>query len=275
MYNLTAALDQDYPTRRFAELSLRAADMRVAVERLLGGWGPTHPDATPPTTESVRHLLRQTQALEADYMAHLDALPLAWKAMTLRYMTAADAPIMGGIAYEGRIDAYVDLFLCYILNWARAAMLYSRNTILRCTAWLLGPDRDYRDTPEYTDAIERTQTLITDIVASVPYGFGVMRMGQEQPQKDSSYRPPSLTGVFCIWPVFAAASSDFATDAQRVFLRKTLKYVAEEIGIAQASVLAGVCFDGNIPSLSSQVFLSFFFFSPLFCHNNSTNTNTI
>lgn len=196
-----------------------------------------------PTREAVQALLQVTEDLEADYKAHTRSLPLAWKAMTMRYMTAADSPIMGGIAYTGRIDAYIDMFICYILNWARAARLYIRNTALRCRAWLLGPERDYTESLEYQASAALGQELVEDIVSSVPYVFGAARPGSQAPQSPSqSYQPPSLAGVFCMWPVFAAASSDFATETQRVFLKKTLKYISEEMGIGQAAILAGVRF---------------------------------
>lgn len=225
----------------------------MAVERILGGWSPTHRSTgATPTAPQVEALLHTADALEADYDAHIRSLPLTWKAMTLRYMAASDPTIMRGIAYEGRVDAYVDMFICYILNWARAARLYVRYCALRCHAWLLGPERDYRDTVEYARAAELGATLIEDTVASVPYVFGAVRLGQSsssfsssssptsQVQMGSQYQPPSLAGVFCMWPVFAASSSDFATETQRVFLKKTLKFIAEEIGIGQAAILAGV-----------------------------------
>lgn len=178
--------------------------------------------------------------------------------MTMRYMTAADPTIMGGIAYVGRIDAYIDMFICYILNWARAARLYIRNTALRCHAWLVGPERDYRESPEYQVSAALGQTIVEDIVASVPYVFGAARAGQaaQQAQKQP-YQPPSLAGVFCMWPVFAAASSDFATETQREFLKKTLKYISEEMGIGQAAILAGVSllfiYHFPLPPFSSHV----------------------
>lgn len=248
LYRLTDELEQEATQRRFGELSLRAADLRVAVERLLGGWSPAHrPSGALPTPEAVAALLRAADALEADYDAHVRSLPLTWRGMTLRYMSASSSPpdptVMRGIAYEGRVDAYVDMFICYILNWARAARLYVRYCALRCHAWLLGPERDYRDTPEYARAAALGATLIEDTVASVPYVFGAVRLGGDAVQSSSpggaQYQPPSLAGVFCMWPVFAAASSDFATETQRVFLKKTLKFIAEEIGIGQAAILAG------------------------------------
>lgn len=213
----------------------------MAVERLLGGWSPAHPSSSEaPTRGQVEGLARAADELEADYDAHVRSLPLTWKAMTLRYMDASGPTIMRGIAYEGRVDAYVDMFICYILNWARAARLYIRYCALRCHAWLLGPERDYRDTPEYARAAALGAALIEDTVASVPYVFGAARPGQGQVQAGPLYQPPSLAGVFCMWPVFAASSSDFATETQRVFLKKTLRFISEEIGIGQAAILAGV-----------------------------------
>ncbi|KUI71523.1 White-opaque regulator 1 [Cytospora mali] len=244
LYNLTDAFDQDPAQRRFAELSLRAADVRVAIESLLGGWGPSHPAHIEPTREAIESVLREADALEADYAEHFRFLPIAWKGMTVRYMTHTDPTIMAGIPYVGRVDAYIDMFICYILNWARAARLYIRNTAMRCRAWLLGPEQDCCQTPEYAEARRLSEEIIGDIVASVPYVFGAARIGSGQTQAPSMsaggrFSPPSLAGVFVMWPVFAAASSDYTTDAQRAFLKRTLKYISEEIGIGQAAILAG------------------------------------
>ncbi|POS75699.1 hypothetical protein DHEL01_v205916 [Diaporthe helianthi] len=249
LYNLTNSFTQDPSQHRFATLSLRAADLRVSVERLLGGWGLGHtPSAHPPPRAAVEALLRDADALEADYAAHVANLPIAWKGMTVRIMTADDPAIMGGIAYVGRVDAYIDMFICYILNWARAARLYVRNTALRCRAWLLGPEEgagDYRDGPEYEASRVLCEALIADIAASVPYVFGAGRAaaaaasgGLGYGPDAGRYQPPSLAGVFCMWPVFAAASSDFASETQRTFMKRTLKYISDEMGIGQAAILA-------------------------------------
>lgn len=252
LYHLTEEFEQDPSQHRFAELSLRAADLRVGVERVLGGWGLGHaPLPHPPPRETIEALLREADALEADYEAHVSALPIAWKGMTVRCMTRADPAIMGGIAYVGRVDAYIDMFICYILNWARAARLYVRNTAMRCRAWLLGPEGDYREGPEYEATRVLCEALIADIVASVPYVFGAARAssGYNEGAGGGRYQPPSLAGVFCMWPVFAAASSDYATETQRTFMKRTLKYISEEMGIGQAAILAGV--SGTISSSSS------------------------
>ncbi|KAH8761698.1 hypothetical protein F5883DRAFT_127878 [Diaporthe sp. PMI_573] len=237
LYNLTDSFEQDPSQHRFAELSLRAADLRVSVERLLGGWGLGHaPLRHPPPRGTVEALLREADALEADYAAHVANLPIAWKGITVRCITADDPAIMGGIAYVGRVDAYIDMFICYILNWARAARLYVRNTAMRCRAWLLGPEGDYREGPEYEATRELCEALIADIAASVSYVFAAGRATSGY--TEGRYQPPSLAGVFCMWPVFAAASSDFATETQRTFMKRTLKYISEEMGIGQAAILA-------------------------------------
>lgn len=172
----------------------------------------------------------------------------------MRYMTASDPTIMGGIPYEGRVDAYADMVICYILNWARAARLYIRYCGLRCHAWLLGPDGDYRDTPAYASAAALGAMLIQDIVSSIPYVFGAARLDMtRQTAFGERYQPPSLSGMFCMWPVFAASSSDFATETQRTFLKRALKYISEEMGIGQAAILAGVS------RLFSSFLLSFYF----------------
>lgn len=209
----------------------------MRVESLLGGWGPGHASDFTPDGAAVASLLGAAEALEAEYAAYVKALPMAWTPLTVRYMTEADPTIMAGIPYAGRVDAYVDMFVCYYLNWARAARLYVHNIALRCRAWLAGPDADHAALPEWAAARVVCRALIADIVASVPYVFGWAHT-----RHAPGSQPPSLSGLFCMWPVFAAASSDFATEPQRVFLKRTLRYVSEEMGIGQAAILAGVCF---------------------------------
>lgn len=256
LFKLSEAYEQEPSQRRFGELSLRAADLRVTVERYLGGWSPSHPSGDKPTREKIESLMHDADILEAEYEAHIASLPLAWKAMTLRYMTTSDPPIMGGIRYEGRVDAYADMFICYLLNWSRAARLYIRYCSLRCQAWLLGPEKDWRATPNYAYAETLCKDLIDDIIGSVPYVFGATRTAPN-PVPGDQYQPPSLAGVFCMWPVFAAASSDFTNESQRSFLKQTLKYITEEMGIGQAAILAGVSVP--IPPLVFFFFLSLFF----------------
>jgi hypothetical protein len=43
-----------------------------------------------------------------------------------------------------------------------------------------------------------------------------------------------------MWPLFAAAASDFASPSQRIFLRGRLKHVAQIMGINQALILSEV-----------------------------------
>ena len=60
-----------------------------------------------------------------------------------------------------------------------------------------------------------------------------------------------VAASFLMWPLFAASTSDFCTESQRVFLRGRLAYIRDEMGISQAEILMNVCivllhFPGNL-----------------------------
>jgi hypothetical protein len=61
--------------------------------------------------------------------------------------------------------------------------------------------------------------LIEDIVASVPYFFGWN--AETDPatatRNDSDIDIKGVSRIFLMWPLFAAASSDFCSDSQRAF----------------------------------------------------------
>jgi hypothetical protein len=134
--------------------------------------------------------------------------------------------------------------MAYKYNIVRSCRLFIYTTILRCVAWL-GKSQDYRLTPEYTTASRICRQLVEDIVASVPYFFGWNSENDGAMKARANFACGStddlavkpLTGIFVMWPLFAAAASDFATPSQRIFLRGRLKHVAEIMGINQALIL--------------------------------------
>jgi len=100
-------------------------------------------------------------------------------------------------------------------------------------------------TPEYTTASRVCRQLVEDVVASVPYCFGWNREKDEAMADKSNFAcgvsdDPAvkpLTGIFIMWPLFVAASSDFASPSQRMFLRGRLKNISESMGITQAMIM--------------------------------------
>ena len=201
-------------------------------------------------SEAISALIARMQATDDKAVAWFDALPEHW-----RYVTVAwEDHVPGGDlsraeVFPGRVDVYRDFWISSVVNMARVSRVALHSTILRCVAWNCAP-ADYRTTPEYAAAARVCTDVNTDILASVPYHLGwhlrrpeLMRMvdlsgfgcGDEDASK-------SLPGYFLNIPLAAVQNQDFCSDSQRAWARGRLRYVARELGVRYAGVLAKVRF---------------------------------
>ncbi|KAK0109827.1 hypothetical protein ONS95_002498 [Cadophora gregata] len=194
--------------------------------------------------EKVLKLLQRAEALDKQYIDWIQSLPPAWQINTVAFIDGEVPDLPNSVIHPGRVDAYGEMWMAYKYNIVRGCRLFIYTTILRCVAWL-GDNSDYRLTPEYATATQICRGLIEDIVASVPYFFGWNR-GKNPSMADRSNfacgehdptRVKPLAGIFSMWPIFAAASSDFASPSQRIFLRGRLKHIADMMGINQALIM--------------------------------------
>lgn len=227
----------------FAILNLKMAALRADNDQTT-----TLKTHTAENVEKVLKLLRRAEALDQDYMDWIKDLPPNWEIKTVSWIDGEVSDLENSLVHPGRVDAYGELWMAYKYNIVRGCRLFIWTVILRCVAWL-GDPRDYRLTPEYAMATRVCQQLVEDIVSSVPYFFGWNRTTNSAMADKSNFacgatdytavRP--LAGLFVMWPLFAAASSDFASPSQRIFLRARLKYVAEIMGINQALIMWQVC----------------------------------
>ncbi|KUJ15368.1 uncharacterized protein LY89DRAFT_588204 [Mollisia scopiformis] len=234
----------DSIVQSFATINLKMAALRADNDQTT-----TLKTHTADNVEKVLALLRRAESLDQEYIEWIKALPANWAIKTVSWIDDEVPDLENSVVHPGRVDTYGELWMAYKYNIVRGCRLFIWTVILRCVAWL-GDPRDYRLTPEYTTASRICQQLVEDVVASVPYFFGWNR-DKDSAMVDrsqyacgatdySSVKP--LAGIFVMWPLFAAASSDFASPSQRVFLRGRLKFVAEMMGINQALILFQVRF---------------------------------
>jgi hypothetical protein len=229
----------DKIVQTFANINLKMAALRADTDQTT-----TLQIHSVENTEKVMKLLRRAEALDQEYLEWIKALPAGWEIKTVAWVDGDVKNLSTSLVHPGRVDAYGELWMAYKYNIVRACRLFIWTTILRCAAWL-GVPQDYRLTPEYTVAARICRQLIEDIVASVPYFFGWNSKNDGAmnaranfacgTNDDPAVKP--LAGIFVMWPLFAAAASDFASPSQRIFLRGRLKHVAEIMGINQALIL--------------------------------------
>lgn len=199
--------------------------------------------------EKILAILRKVQEIEKGYVEWETSLPVNWLYTTVAWVDQdpnidlKDAP-----AYPGKLDSYNDLWMASVWNLARSTRIFASGLAIRCAAWLYAP-LDYRTTPEYISAAKLGSDLIAAIASSIPYhlGWGNSIDLEEYGHPNFacgdnfSQGPKGLAAMFCIWPLFAAASSDFALPSQRTWLLGRLRYIGETVGIQQAAIYKDVC----------------------------------
>lgn len=242
----TSFASEDKVQHEVSVLNLKVADLRAESHRIC--------TLEAHTTENIGKVLshlRKAELIEEEYVQWSENLPDEWTPRVAAWIDEiAEKDLAFATCFPGRVDIYAELWMATTHNIARASRLFILTTILRCTAWL-SSGLDYRLAPEYVDVSRKASLLIDDIISSVPFFFGWNIKDNDFPMVENSYFPcgnnsrisgKGVTGVWAIWPVFAAAASDFASDSQRLWLRGRLKYIAEDLGIRQAEMLLRVCY---------------------------------
>ncbi|KAF7916393.1 uncharacterized protein EAE98_010693 [Botrytis deweyae] len=237
----TSFASEDKVQHDVSVLNLKVADLRAETHRICALEGHTTENI-----EKVLNHMKKAERIEKEYVDWYSNLPEEWTPKVAAWVDdTVEKDLEFTACYPGRVDVYGELWMATTHNIVRASRLFILTTILRCTAWITA-DLDYKLTPEYVKVSRQASVLIEDIVSSIPFFFGWKAPDAEFPLSDNSYFPcgndskisgKGVTGVWAIWPVFAAAASDFATSSQRLWLRGRLKYIAEHLGIRQAEVL--------------------------------------
>ncbi|CAG8979510.1 hypothetical protein HYALB_00004962 [Hymenoscyphus albidus] len=224
-------------SHQFASLNIRVAKLRADNDRITSN--RSREDAG-----DVIALLKRAQDLEKEYAEWFAGLTGEWAFRTVSWMDHHEIDLANSVVHPGKIDSYSQMYMAYHHNIGRSSRLFIWTTIFRCVAWLCGED-NYKLTEEYATGSQVCHRLIEDIVASVPFIFGWNKETVTAMRDPSCFacgtpdavQVKSLWGIFVMWPMFAAAVSDFAMPSERIFLRGRLKYIAENMGIYQAAII--------------------------------------
>ncbi|KAK4099939.1 hypothetical protein N658DRAFT_474304 [Parathielavia hyrcaniae] len=236
---------------------LKAGELRADVTRVLASAA-----RTPENMALVQDLVRRAQALDKDATAWMSSVPEAWRYRTLCWQSHSLA-VPGGSnssdyaraeVFPGRVDVYNDFWVASVWNQARAARLIVMSIAVRCAAWLCSPV-DYRTTPEYATASRVCADNIADILASVPYHLGWHNKRREMfPGEDGAAFAcgdengmKGLAGYFLTWPLACIMMQDYATDAQRAYVKGRLHHIGDELGIKYAHIITQLHF--RVPSM--------------------------
>lgn len=225
--------------RRYAALNIRLVDLRAENNNVT-----TQVPRNTDSTVKVIQLLQKAKTLEEDYRQWYNSLPSSSDSAMAWVDENTDANLATSITHPERVDRYEELGVAYAYNIARSSQILIWTVILRCVAWLSNPT-DYRISTEFRDASRICLELVQDIVSSIPYFF-VWDQGTSSVVANkirSSCENVALNGVsatFLMWPLYVAGTSDFATRSQRIFMRGKLAFIAESVGISQATLMLKV-----------------------------------
>lgn len=195
--------------------------------------------------------------MEQEFKEWEESLPDFWRPKTTAWVdNVPGGDLMKAEVSPGRVDMYEDLFIANAWNHARVSRQFVSGLVVRCAAWICHPV-DYRTTPEYATSARLGIDMVTDILASIPYflGWRLDENGTLIPGdlsgfgtgRDDITSPSALGGWLCIWPLFCATCSDYATDSQRTWIRGRMNLIGEVMGLNQARVIGSV---RPLPSLS-------------------------
>lgn len=118
--------------------------------------------------EKVVDLLRRAERLERQYGQWIEALPSSWVARTSDWSEFEPSDLAASLVYPGKVYTFGDLWMANKYNVARSCRILIWSTILRCIAWLTGPN-DYMMASQYIEGSRKCRTLIKEITASVPF----------------------------------------------------------------------------------------------------------
>lgn len=237
--------------QRFA---IKAAEIRAEVARVMSTM-----QRTSTSTQIMMTIIRKCQKLDLDIQSWMQTRPEDWQCKTVAWESSI--PSNGDYTkldvFPGRIDVFTDLYIASVWSLARTTRMLMATTIMRCAAWVVAPV-DYRTTSEYATSSRICIEMVTDIIASIPFHFGLQ---QRRPSLINDSNKSSfacgngmstscLAGYMAVWPLGHIYHSDFSTDNQVAWVGGRLKYIGDVLGVKYALIVRSV--RAIIISLSNQ-----------------------
>ena len=223
--------------------ALRTSELRAETSKLM-----TTVQRDPETLELMLEIAGRVQLLDQQVASWLVSLPEEYRFKTLCWQELPQRPPLSlpdADVFPGRVDVYPDFIIAQSWNMARATRLILASLNIRLTAWICSPV-DYRTTPEYATSKLICEGIISDAIASIPYHLGWHTRRKEL------FDNPELLGFACglensskilsahfaAWPLACVHTNDIATEAQREWCKGRLHYIASELGLKYAQLLA-------------------------------------
>jgi hypothetical protein len=134
-----------------------------------------------------------------------------------------------------KIHSYLDLYVAGVWNMQRTARLLAISLMLHSSQALDGGNR--------TQLITGAEAVVHSILMSIPFHLSESLQDYDSRATHSEQikKPGRLLGGFLLLhPLYVITQLPFLPDAVRNTSQKWLKWIAEEMGIGQAKVMASV-----------------------------------
>jgi hypothetical protein len=138
--------------------------------------------------------------------------------------------------WQGNVDTYLDLYVSSAWNIFRTARLLLITLIIKLSGT---PGSDDRSVSHLLIA----NRIVEDIVASIPYHLVDSLpafLSKLAASTEITNPGRSLGGLLLMHPLYVASKTPFISRNMREYMRKCLKWIGSNMGLAQATLLARV-----------------------------------
>ncbi|GAB1313646.1 White-opaque regulator 1 [Madurella fahalii] len=209
---------------------------------------------SPQTIARMHELAKRVQQTDRDLANWLMCVPDELRPRTLCWLWEDDLGLTRGERYRdvevfpGPVDVYPDFMTASAWNLGRISRLLLASLSIRITAYICGTV-DYRTAAEYETLNRICESVISEIIASVPYHLGWhlsrkdllgnepgrsgFACGQEGPYK-------ALPSLFLIWSLTCIKNHDVSSEDQREWAKGRLKFIADHVGLKYAHIVREV-----------------------------------
>ncbi|KAK3943898.1 hypothetical protein QBC46DRAFT_306047 [Diplogelasinospora grovesii] len=198
---------------------------------------------TPQSVERSLELHRKCKETVANLGSWLKSSPPKWQAAAvhttdeaLRARTNESVEPPGG-----RCHTYSSVWVAAKRVNCSASRILLTGIMIRCLRRIYYP-ADCTATPDYTEAVRIGEEEVDNIVAGIPYFFNWTGDSATTPFSPcgNPTAPKGLAGLFCIWPLTIAASSEFATENKGQYIRRHLLSFSEATGSKHAELFSRI-----------------------------------
>ncbi|KAL8824221.1 MAG: hypothetical protein Q9170_008222, partial [Blastenia crenularia] len=217
---------------RLTSLSAQVSDLMAFANPLLRNRNEF------PSQEQLLHILDYASAVETKVSAWPDTVPDDWWWKPSHSFDNLPSHESRLFVYNRRVDIYHDIWVASIWNSYRTTMLMIQYTILQ-TLGFLNPPPLSSDAIQIVTAINKVQSLIDDICASVPFNLGTKTFGGPNDRKEVRYpddgiNKPSndyrkaaagLGGWFLLEPLKLAAHAISMRDGQKDWILRQIERI--------------------------------------------------